>query len=120
MSSEAPFESRVKDWVRVDNELHALNARAKELRELRNSVEDELLDYVKSHNMNDAVIQIHDGKLAFKESRTAEPLTLAFVENTLRAVIANEDQVTILMDELRKRRGYRITPEIKRTYTKSK
>lgn len=108
------FENQIQQWVSIDNQLKQLNEKAKELREKRNSLEQNITNYVSSNNLSNAIIQISDGKLKFANTKVPEPITFKYLEKTLGEIIKNETQVKLIMEHIKQKRNIKIVPEIKR------
>jgi hypothetical protein len=111
------FEGNIQQWVSVDNQLKQLNEKTKELRERRNSLEENITTYVNNNNMSNATVQISDGKLKFTNTKIAEPLTFKYLEKTLGEVIKNEAQVKLIMEHIKQKRNIKVVQEIKRFST---
>jgi len=111
------FESRIQQWVSVDNQLKKINEQTKELREKRNELEQNITAYAQSNNLSNATVKIGDGRLKFANTRVPEPLTFKYLEKTLSSVINNETQVNLIMDQIKQNRNIKIVPEIKRFST---
>ena len=112
------FENTIQQWVTLDNQLKQINEKTKELREKRNKLEENILQYASSNNLSQSVVNISDGKLKFTQTRVQEPLTFKYLERTLSEVIKNESQVKIIMEHIRQKRENKLVPEIKRFYNK--
>jgi septal ring factor EnvC (AmiA/AmiB activator) len=108
------FENKIQQWVSVDNQLKQLNEKVKELRDKRNTLEENITTYASENNLSNSTVQISDGKLKFTNTKVQEPLTFKYLEKTLGEVIKNESQIKIIMDHLKQKRAVKIVPEIKR------
>ena len=108
------FENQIQRWVSIDNQLKQINEKAKELREKRNTLEQNITTYASSNNLSNSIIQISDGRLKFANTKIQEPLTFKYLEKTLGEVIKNESQVHVIMEHLKQKRAVKIVPEIKR------
>lgn len=108
------FETQIKQWVQLDNQLKELNERTKDLREKRNTLEKNLTSYAASNNLSNSTVQLGDGRLKFTNTRVPEPLTFKYLEKTLGEVIKNESQVKLIMEHIKQKREIKIVPEIKR------
>jgi hypothetical protein len=108
------FENQIQKWVSIDNELKQINEKAKELREKRNNLEQNITNYAFTNNLSNSTIQISDGKLRFANTKIAEPLTFKYLEKTLSEVIKNDSQVKLIMEHLKQKRSIKTVPEIKR------
>ena len=108
------FENQIQQWVQIDNQLKQLNEKVKDLREKRNTLENNITNYAFSNNLSSATVQIGDGKLKFVNTKVQEPLTFKYLEKTLVEIIKNEDHVNLIMEHLKQKRDVKIVPEIKR------
>jgi len=108
------FESSIQQWVSLDNQLKLLNEKIREVRDKKNQLTENLTKYAITNDLTKNTIPITDGKLKFINTRIAEPLTFKYLEKTLKEVIKNESQVSIIMERIREKREIKITQEIKR------
>ena len=111
------FESKIQQWVSLDNQLKQLNEKVKDLRDKRNNLEENITSYASENNLSNATVKISDGRLKFTNTKVAEPLTFKYLEKTLGEVIKNEAQVKLIMENLKQKRSFKIVPEIKRFST---
>ena len=110
------FENNIKNWVSIDNQIKALNEKTRELREERNELCEEILNYAGSNNLGNATVEISDGKLKFATSRSTAPLTLRFVQKCLEDVISDQESVGKIMKYIKSKREVRTSSDIKRYY----
>lgn len=110
------FENNIKTWVNIDNQIKSLNEKARELREHRNELCTEIINYAGSNNLGNATVEISDGKLKFATSRSTAPLTLRFVQNCLEDVINDQESVSKIMKYIKSKREVRTSSDIKRYY----
>lgn len=108
------FENQIQQWVSIDNQLKQINENVKELREKRNTLENNITNYASLNNLSNTSIKIGDGRLKFTNTRVPEPITLKYLEKTLGEVIKNESQVKLIMEHIKQKRNIKIVPEIKR------
>jgi|UniRef100_A0A6C0DT11 uncharacterized protein YoxC len=108
------FEEKIQQWVSLDNQLKILNEKAKEIRDKKNNLSENINHYVETNNLSNAVVQISDGKLKFANTKVTPPLTFKYVEKSLGEIIKNDAQVKQIIDYLKQKREYKIVPEIKR------
>ena len=108
------FEGQIQQWVQIDNQLKQLNDKAKELRDQRNLLEQNITTHAFSNNLSDSTVKISDGRLKFVNTKVQEPLTFRYLEKTLSEIIKNESQVKLMMEHIRQKRAVKIVPEIKR------
>ena len=110
------FEEQIKSWVNLDNQIRIFNEKLKDLRVQRNNVNEEIINYVETENLNNATVQISDGKLRFIETRQTMPLTLKFVKDCLTKCISNETDVEKIMLFIKESRNVKVISDIKRSY----
>ena len=112
----ADFQKNIQDWVAVDNQIKTLNQQVKELRTNRNSLTNNIFTYAESNNLENAVIQISDGKLKFQNVKQTSPLTFKLVKEALEDCIDNEEHVAAIMKVIKNKRDSKYVYDIKRTY----
>jgi hypothetical protein len=108
------FENQIQQWVQIDNQLKDLTEKTKTLRDKRNTLEENITNYVSTNNLSNATVNISDGKLKFVNTRVPETLTFKYLEKTLGEVIKNESQVKQIMEHIKLKRNIKVVPEIKR------
>lgn len=108
------FENQIQQWVSTDNEIKTLNEKIRIVRDKRNSLSENIINYANDNNIMHSVIQISDGKLKFTNTKTQEPLTFKYLEKTLAEIIKNETQLKLIMEHLKNKRCTKVVPEIKR------
>ena len=111
------FEESIQKWVSLDNQLRSLNDKIKQLREDKNNIEDGIVKYVDTHNLQNSIVKISDGKLKFTMIKQTNPLTLKYVDECLGKCIKNPEQVKLIMNYIKESRNSKIIPDIKRFYT---
>jgi len=114
----ATFEQKIQSWVSIDNQLKLLNEKVQELRDKRNDLSENITKYAQTNNLQNATIQISDGKLKFANTRVTAPLTFKYLEKSLGEVIKNESQVKQIVEYVKENRDSKIVPEIKRLSNK--
>jgi cystathionine beta-lyase family protein involved in aluminum resistance len=111
------FEENIQKWVSLDNQLRALHDKTKQLREDKNNIENGIIKYVDTHNLQNSVVKITDGKLKFTIVKQTNPLTLKYVDECLGKCIKNPEQVKLIMNFIKDSRASKNIPDIKRFYT---
>ena len=81
------FQKNIQNWVSVDNKIKALQNQVKELRSQRSDLTTNIFSYAENNNLENAVIQISDGKLKFANVKQTSPLTYGLVEEALKDCI---------------------------------
>jgi hypothetical protein len=110
------FQKNIQEWVTVDNQIKTLNQEIKELRGNRNSLTNNIFTYAESNNLENAVIQISDGKLKFQNLKQTAPISFKLVKEVLNECIDNEEHVDAIITAIKNKRESKFTYDIKRTY----
>lgn len=108
------FEQNIQKWVSLDNKIKILNDNLNQLREQRAELSKSLYNYAERNNLNNANIQISDGKLKFVTSKVSNPLSFKYVEKSLGEIISNEEQVKKIVNYLKENREFKNVQELKR------
>ena len=110
------FENQIKEWVALDNKIKILNDKCREVRNEKNEVTSKILNFVETNKLNEASVNISDGKLKFASTKQTNTITLKLVENCLKDFISNEDLVNSIMSHIKNSRNTKETLERKRSY----
>ena len=112
----ANFQEDIKQWVSIDNQLKKLNLQCKMLRQEKKEKEYNIFNYAEDNSLQNAIIEITDGKLKFQQSKTTSPLTFKFLENCLKECIHNEEQVKTIIKFIKQKRETKYENRISRSY----
>ena len=111
------FEDSVRKWVRLDDEVRRATEHMRQLREERNNVAESIHSYVNTNKLENAVINISDGRLRFVETQTTQTLTYKFLEKCLEEIIPNTESVTNILTYIKSKRYTKSAPDIKRYFS---
>jgi len=111
------FEDHIKGWVSFDNQLRLVNNRARELRNQRNNIGSQIMNYVETQNLSNATVKISDGKIRFVETKQSPPISLKHVGGCLGRFIDDTEKVEEIMNYIKQTRDSKYVSEIKRTYS---
>ena len=112
------LEENIKQWVRLDDQLKMVNEKAKDIREQKNNLGENILIYVEKNNLENATAKITGGKLKFIESKQTAPLTLKFIEECLNKTINDPLKVKEILAHMKEQREIKYIKDIKRYYDK--
>jgi cystathionine beta-lyase family protein involved in aluminum resistance len=93
-----------------------MHDKTRQLREDKNNIEHGIIKYVDTHNLQNSLVKISDGKLKFTMVKQTNPLTLKYVDDCLGKCIKNPEQVKLIMNYIKDSRNYKNVPDIKRFY----
>jgi hypothetical protein len=114
------FERNIQQWVVLDNQIQLLNSKLKELRNTKSLITNNITNYIEQNNLNDISIQISDGRIKPIKIKETQPLTFTYLETCLNEIITNQEQVTQIIDYIKRKRQVTISNDIKRVYNNKK
>ena len=106
----------IREWVVYDNQIKTHSEKIKSLRSRRNDLTETIFDYAEKNNIQNAVIEISDGKLKFQNVKQTQPLNFKFLEKCLNECIDNPQSVKDIINYIKQKREVRYTNDIKRSY----
>ena len=106
----------IQSWVKLDNDINIHKNKMKELRSQRNDLTEAIFDYAERNNIQNAVIEISDGKLKFQNTKQISPLNFKFLEKCLLECIQDENILKNIIENIKNKRDVKYSNEIKRSY----
>jgi CxxC motif-containing protein len=110
------FDKQIQKWIEIDNKLKKMNSEVKIMRESKNDIEASIMEIVNNKKLLNTSITTADGRLRFIETKTSNPLSLAFIEQCMHEIIPNNSQVQHILKYIKEKREIKINSEIKRYY----
>jgi hypothetical protein len=108
------FETNIQQWISLDNQIKIFNEKIKDLRDKKAIVGKQVTEHAFSNKLSNSMIKIGETKLKFNNTKVIEPITFKYLENSLKEIIKNDNQVNIILDHLKQKRSFKIIQEIKR------
>jgi hypothetical protein len=111
----------VRSWVHFDNLAATFTRQAQQARTARSRWEVQIVDFLKTNRMTNAIIQISGGRLTLNEEKHAHPLTLQRLESLLHDYFNNNrppgstDETGDIMKYIRENRGGTIETKLKKS-----
>ena len=112
------LDNTIKKWVHLDNNYKKISNDLKKIRDEKNILNNEIIDYFNTNNLKFPSINISDGKLNFSHVKQGNLLTYKFLEGCLNEYFNNDETVTEIIDFIKKKRVYSEQTVIKRIYNK--
>ena len=106
------FQTNIQNWVNIDNKIKNLQQELKNLRSERHTTADSIFTYVETNNLENAIVQISDGKLKFQNVKSTSPLTFKFIEECLNECMKDENQVKQLIKFIKQKRTFQYNYDI--------
>jgi hypothetical protein len=108
------LHNNVSEWLKIDNEIKKCNEKVKELRTKKNNIEDTIIDYASENKIDNLAIKTNEGLLKLTENKTASPLTFKYIEQCLKDLIENMEQIETIMTHLKEKRTFSYSTNIKK------
>ena len=80
---DSDIEKKIKNWLEVDNAIRKRRDETKKLYDTRNNLESVILSYAKKKNLDNAIININDGKLRFTNKTVPFSITQKFLKDKI-------------------------------------
>lgn len=96
------IQTYMEKWIAVETQLNVLQEKTKTMREWKKKLSDKIAEYMQENNMSSK--KSDQGEWKLQERTEYSTLSFAYVEDCLRELIPEEDQVDFVMDYLRDHR----------------
>jgi hypothetical protein len=90
MDTKEELVTRIKDWIKVDNEITKLQKQIKGYREEKKNMTTSLVDVMKDNEID--CFDINDGKLIYSKSKCKKPINKKTLLNALQGYFKNDDK----------------------------
>ena len=107
------FVENVKKYLLIDDKIKQLKEESKKLATDKKEREEFILNYLQ--NIDENVIDVHDGKLRRNISKTTAPLKKETIQNTLNIILGDVNKATMITQEIIKSRPIIERVTLKRT-----
>jgi len=107
------FVENVKKYLLIDDKIKQLKEESKKLVTDKKEREEFILNYLQ--NIDENVIDVHDGKLRRNISKTTAPLKKDTIQNTLNIILGDINKATMITQEIIKSRPIVERVTLKRT-----
>jgi len=107
------FVENVKKYLLIDDKIKQLKEESKKLATDKKEREEFILNYLQ--NIDENVIDVHDGKLRRNISKTIAPLKKETIQNTLNIILGDVNKATMITQEIIKSRPIVERVTLKRT-----
>ena len=113
------FIENVQKWVLIDNQLKIVNEKTKKMREMKNSLSEDICKYMNDNNLINKKIGITNGELRIVEKKDYSPLSYGYIEKKLEEIIPDKSHVEFIIQYLKDNREITVSQEIRSNYNKN-
>lgn len=90
------YLEKLRKWIDLDNQTTRLKSQLAKLGDKKKEVEDEIVEYITTHNLDKVTVNIADGTLKFAKRNTQQAISKKYLKATLMKY--NEEQEPINTD----------------------
>lgn len=108
------FEENMHKWIQLDNQIKLLNEKIHNLRETKYNLTQKINSHIQENSLSKSVFQLNDTKIKFYNTKVPQPITFKYLDDCLKRIIKNENQVTQIIDYIKQKREIKTIFEIKR------
>jgi hypothetical protein len=112
--SENELQKYIQKWVAVDNQLCLLQEKTKTMREWKKKLTDKISETLQEKGWENSILEIPDGELKLQNKKEYSSLSFGYIEECLRELIPEEEQINFVMDYLREHREIKNVVDIRR------
>ncbi len=112
VSESTIFVEKMKKWAVLDNHLKTIHEKTKIMRETRNQLERDVIEYLESHNLSNKKISINGGNLRIVERKEYSSLTYGYLEECLGELLQDKTQIQKVIEYMKDRRTVKIVKEL--------
>lgn len=116
--AQAELVDSVRSWVHFDNLAESLNKQVNNVRTMRSSYEEKILNMLETQNMRNAVLQITGATLQRQTRVKPTDLSWGFLEEQLHEFYktrGKQDETAQILDFIHKNRGSKSVDYLKKT-----
>jgi hypothetical protein len=114
------FIENVQKWVLIDKQLKIVNEKTKKMREMKNTLSQDICEYMNENNMVNKKIGITNGELKVVDKKEYSPLSYGYIEKKLEEIIPDKSHVEYIIQYLKDKREINITQELRGNYNLDK
>ena len=119
MSDPGQIGTFVRSWLHYDTLASSLYKQATTARQVKDKFEGNVIDYLRTNRMENAVIQINNGTLNVIEERNPKALSLMRIEELLHKYFQKKglgkDDTGEIMNYIRTNRGYDVNKKLRKS-----
>jgi hypothetical protein len=113
------FIENVQKWVLLDNQIKIVNEKTKKMREMKNSLSEDICKYMNDNDLINKKIGITNGELRIVEKKDYSPLSYGYIEKKLEEIIPDKSHVEFIIQYLKDNREITLSQEIRSNYNKN-
>lgn len=112
------FHENIKKWTLLDSRIKVINEKTKEMREMRNRIESDIVRHLEENNMTHRKISVNDSELKIVEKKEYGTLTYSYIEECLGKLIPDKSQVDYVIQYIKDNRPVKTVKELRSVVNK--
>ena len=112
------FHENIKKWTLLDSRIKVINEKTKEMREMRNRIESDIVRHLEENNMTHRKISVNDSELKIVEKKEYGTLTYSYIEECLGKLIPDKSQVDYVIQYIKDNRPVKTVKELRSAVNK--
>ena len=114
INDKKEFIQNVQKWVTSDTQLKMVNEKTKQLRQYRNTLSENICNYIQENNMENTRLEISDGEIKMFDKKEYAPITFGYIEETLGKIIKEKSQIDYIIKTLKENRKITVCQELRK------
>jgi hypothetical protein len=94
-------------WITLDKQLKLINEKTRKMREMRQSASERICEHIKNNNSKNNIrisIGEKNAEIRMYEKKEYSPLSFGYIEECLKKIIRDEEQVDYVIQFLKENR----------------
>ena len=112
------FHENIKKWALLEARLKLINEKTKEMREMRNRIECDIVRHLEENNMTHRKISVNDSELKIVEKKEYGTLTYSYIEECLGKLIPDKSQIDYVIQYIKDNRPVKTVKELRSVVNK--
>jgi hypothetical protein len=113
-NAKKEFIQNMQKWVTSDTQLKLVNEKTKQLRQYRNTLSENICNYIQENNMENTRLEISDGEVKMVDKKEYAPITFGYIEETLGKIIKDKSQIDYIIKSLKDNRKITTHQELRK------
>ncbi len=104
LDEKEEFIRNVQKWNYIETSLKEVNEKTKKMRTLKNTIGEKICEYLEKNSSLKNKIGIGKNEIHMYTKKEYTPLSFTYIENKLKEIIQDENQVDFVVSYLKEKR----------------
>jgi len=116
LSEKDEFIQNVQKWNYMESQIKDANEKIKKMRTLKNNFGTKICSYLERNHSIKNKIAIGNDEIHMYSKKEYTPLSFSYIENKLKEIIQDENQVDFVIQYLKDKREVTVTNDLRKIH----